>query len=145
MKDLKTNFLSKKRVNKVNKLDKKIKIISILVILVVIILFYFFIYKVYFVKNPLDDFTKCLTNEGVKVYVAESCGPCQAQKQIFQNSWRYLNYTDCTDEQSQKIGGCISVKATNYPTWFIKGRWYAGLETLEILENRTDCKLQEGK
>ena len=82
--------------------------------------------------GPYDGFAKCLTEKGAVVYGAiEWCHYTQAQKGMFGNSWKYLNYQDFT-----KLTG---IKKT--PTWVINGKWYENVQSFDTLAALTGCKL----
>ena len=81
--------------------------------------------------GPYDNFAKCLTEKGVVVYGAiDWCKFTQAQKGMFGNSWKYLNYQDFT-----KLPG---IKKT--PTWVIDGKWYENVQSFDKLAGLTGCK-----
>ena len=79
-----------------------------------------------------DNFAKCLTEKGAVVYGAiDWCHFTQAQRGMFGNSWKYLNYQDFT-----KLPG---IKKT--PTWVINGKWYENVQSFEKLSEITGCKI----
>ena len=91
-------------------------------------------YSVYSLTKPgpYDGFAKCLTEKGAVVYGAiEWCHYTQAQKGMFGNSWKYLDYQDFT-----KLPG---IKKT--PTWVINGKWYENVQSFDTLAALTGCKL----
>lgn len=66
-----------------------------------------------------DSFAKCLTEKGVKMYGAYWCGHCANQKKAFGESFKYVNYIECADENNRNIQLEVCVKAgiEGYPTW----------------------------
>ena len=91
-------------------------------------------YSVYSLNKPsqYDIFAKCLTEKGAVVYGAmEWCKYTQAQKAMFGNSFKYINY----HEFSQLEG----IKKT--PTWVINGAWHENVQSFEKLAALTGCKL----
>ena len=91
-------------------------------------------YSVYSANKPgqYDDFAKCLSEKGAVMYGAiEWCKYTQAQKGMFGNSFKYLNYQDFT-----KLSG---IKKT--PTWVINGKWYENVQSFDKLAALTGCKL----
>lgn len=91
-------------------------------------------YSVYSITrpSPYDNFAKCLTEKGAVIYGAiDWCHFTQAQKAMFGNSWKYLNYQDFT-----KLPG---IKKT--PTWVINGKWYENVQSFDKLAALTGCKL----
>ena len=91
-------------------------------------------YGIYSVAKPgpYDAFTKCLTEKGAVMYGAvDWCTFTQAQKAMFGNSYKYVNYKDYKElEGIQKT-----------PTWVINGVWYENVQTFEALSSITECKL----
>ena len=82
--------------------------------------------------GPYDNFAKCLTEKGAVIYGAiDWCKFTQAQKGMFGNSWKYLNYQDFT-----KLQG---IRKT--PTWVINGKWYENVQTFDKLSELTGCKI----
>jgi glutaredoxin len=93
----------------------------------------------YFVKtNNLDDFAKCLKSKGATMYGAEWCPHCQEQKKMFGDSFKYVNYVECPENQVL----CEQMGVTGYPTWIINGVSYPGAQSLEKLKELTGCTVQ---
>lgn len=86
-----------------------------------------------------DTFAKCLTEKGAVMYGTQWCKFCKAQKEIFGNSFRFVNYVDC-EKQANK---CIQDGVNGYPTWIIDGKVYSGKQELLDLAFLTGCKLTE--
>ncbi len=82
--------------------------------------------------SKYDDFAKCLTVRGAKMYGAFWCPHCTAQKELFGSSFQYVNYQECT------VGGkagtyaqvCRDADIKGYPTW----KFSDGTEMTEKLE-----------
>ncbi len=92
----------------------------------------------YFVKpNNLDDFAKCLKNKNVVMYGSEGCSHCKEQKTMFGESFKYVNYVECPNNQVL----CEQMGITGYPTWIINGVQYPGTQSLEKLKELTGCPL----
>ena len=82
--------------------------------------------------GPYDNFAKCLTEKGAVMYGAiEWCKYTQAQKGMFGNSFKYLNYQDFT-----KLPG---IKKT--PTWVINRAWHENVQSFDKLAALTGCKI----
>jgi glutaredoxin len=89
----------------------------------------------YFAKpNSLDDFAKCLTNKGATMYGTEWCPHCKEQKEMFGESFKYVNYVECTNNPL-----CGQMGITGYPTWIINGVQYPGVQSFEKLKELTGC------
>ncbi len=83
----------------------------------------------------LDDFAKCLTEQGAKMYGASWCGHCQNQKEMFGNSFQYVDYVECTE--TPEI--CSQAGIQGYPTWMINGQLYPGEASISKLSSLSGC------
>ncbi|MEK6942852.1 MAG: hypothetical protein AABX00_02210 [Nanoarchaeota archaeon] len=108
----------------------KWKIYGAIAIAIIIVLISF---SAYSAAKPgrYDNFARCLTSKGAVVYGAiDWCKYTQAQRAMFGNSWKYLNYQDFT-----KLQG---IRKT--PTWVIGGKWYENVQTFDRLSELTGCR-----
>lgn len=92
-----------------------------------------------------DDFAQCLTDNGVKMYGAYWCSHCEAQKKEFGDSFRLVDYVECSlpggNGQTQE---CKDAGVQSYPTWqFGDGVFTPGVISFESLAERTGCQLPE--
>lgn len=90
-----------------------------------------------------DDFAKCLSGKGVKMYGAFWCPHCNAQKDEFGSSWQYMTYVECStpDGKGQTLF-CQQQNITGYPTWeFGDGSRVASEMTFQELSQRTNCTI----
>lgn len=87
--------------------------------------------------NILDDFAQCLTNKNAVLYGTEWCPHCTRQKELFENSVKYINFVDC--DVNRNI--CMEKGITGYPTWIINEKKYLGTQQLSTLAEITGCKL----
>ena len=86
--------------------------------------------------SNLDDFAKCITTAGAKIYGTETCPHCQNQKALFDESFQYLNFTDCMKNPN----ACEGIDKV--PTWeFADGVKEVGEKTFEQLAEKTNCEL----
>jgi len=97
----------------------------------------------YFVKDEsegsdLDKFAECLSEKGATMYGAEWCGHCKNQKEMFDASFKYVNYVECPDNPDV----CVSAGIKGYPTWIVNGLPYAGEQSFERLSELTGCSLE---
>jgi len=93
--------------------------------------------------SELDDFAQCLAEKEAIFYGAFWCPHCQAQKEMFGNSSKYLPYIECStpDGKSQKKV-CDDAGIEGYPTWvFADGSRLSGEVELEALAAKTGCEL----
>ena len=88
-------------------------------------------------------FAKCLTDNNIKMYGAFWCPHCQAQEDMFGDSWKDINYIECSlpDISGQtKICEDAGIKA--YPTWeFGNGKRIEGELTFLQLSQLSGCSL----
>ncbi len=118
---------------------KKI-IISFLILAVVSVLAFRFI-----IKKPgasagnLDAFAQCLAQKGAMMYGAYWCPHCQNEKKVLGDSFRFVQYVECSSE-SQK---CLDAGVKGYPTWiFADGRKFEGEQGIEKLSQESGCPLR---
>lgn len=91
-------------------------------------------YSVYSINKPsqYDSFAKCLNEKGAVMYGAmDWCKFTQAQKAMFGNSFKYINY-----HEFNELPG---IKKT--PTWAINGAWHENVQSFEKLAALTGCRL----
>lgn len=91
--------------------------------------------------SSLNDFTKCLTEKGVKFYGASWDGHSQNQKIIFGEAAKYLPYIECIEpETNQMTFECQLAEIKAFPTWeFPNGQRKIGETSLSELENLSGC------
>ncbi|MFN7990662.1 MAG: hypothetical protein U0R44_00735 [Candidatus Micrarchaeia archaeon] len=88
-----------------------------------------------------DDFAKCLSSKGAKMYGASWCPHCNDQKKMFGSSWKYMDYVECsTPDGTAQTQVCIDAGIKSYPTWeFKNGTRVNGVLTFEELGAKTGC------
>nr|AQS32412.1 hypothetical protein [uncultured archaeon] len=112
--------------------NKKVLFISIVSVIIVLIIGGIgFSYINSKKPGPLDDFAKCLTEKGAVMYGASWCQYTQAQKRVFGNSMRFIDYRDFSENPEVKVT----------PTWFINGQKYEKAQSFDRLATLTGCKL----
>lgn len=96
-------------------------------------------------KVNYDDFAKCLTDSGVKMYGAYWCSHCQNQKKMFGNSWEYINYVECSlPNRVGQTEECRETGIKGYPTWeFQDGKRIEGKLSFEQLSQYSNCETGE--
>jgi hypothetical protein len=83
-----------------------------------------------------DGLAKCLSSKGATMHGTEWCPHCQEQKQLFDRSFRFVNYVNCDVSPL-----CKARNVTTYPTWILDdGTMLVGLQSLQSLADRTGCK-----
>lgn len=113
------------------------KVLLILGVLIAVVIVYYLLSGYSTEPKNLDDFAKCLTNKGAVMYGAVWCPHCKDQKTMLGQSFKYVNYVECPDNQAL----CDQNGIIGYPTWIINETQYQGVQSLETLSNKTDCPL----
>ncbi|MBI4143546.1 hypothetical protein HY487_01535 [Candidatus Woesearchaeota archaeon] len=92
-----------------------------------------------------DSFAKCLSADGVKMYGAYWCPHCSSQKQMFGNSFKFINYIECSlPDRAGQTKACTDAKINAYPTWeFADGKRIEGELSFEQLSRNSNCKIEE--
>ena len=92
-----------------------------------------------------DNFAKCLTENGVKIYGAYWCTHCNNQKKEFGKSWQYIDYIECSlPNNSGQTQICSLAGINAYPTWeFQGGEKIEGELSFEELAGRSGCLLEK--
>ena len=91
--------------------------------------------------GEFDTFAQCLSEKNVKMYGTEWCSHCKSQKELFGNSFKYVDYIDCDRNRE----ACQVAGIKGYPTWVIDGQSYSGEQPLERLASLSECELSGGK
>jgi glutaredoxin len=126
----------------------KIKyLLGIVIVCIAIVAFYLANFTGFFVKpaqpDKYDNFAKCLTQKGAKMYGAYWCGHCKNQKELFGESFKYVTYIECDPKgDGAKPELCIQNNVQGFPTWIIDGKYYEGEQSLETLSSLTGCPLE---
>jgi len=86
----------------------------------------------------LDNYAKCLTEKGMTMYGAYWCQHCKNIKKLFGDSFKYVQYVECTVETKT----CTDKGVNGYPTFiFSDGSRLEGEITLSDFANKTSCPL----
>ncbi|MEK6891813.1 MAG: hypothetical protein AABX25_01385, partial [Nanoarchaeota archaeon] len=94
-------------------------------------------------SNQYDNFAKCLTDKGVKMYGAYWCSHCNNEKALFGESFQYVDYTECSlPDNSGQTQVCLNANIDSYPTWEFKdGSRIKGEMTFLQLSQKSGCSL----
>jgi hypothetical protein len=108
-------------------------------------------------SGKYNEFAKCLTDKGVKMYGAFWCGKCAKQKNKFEDSFQYINYIECDPKCIKDKEGnlptvckghesqsalCIEKGVELYPHWeFPDGSSTEGILESEFLAEKSGCEL----
>ena len=88
-------------------------------------------------SGKYDDFAKCLSSKGVVMYGSQYCPHCANQKKAFGDSFRYVTYVECSQQEQL----CNERGITGVPAWIIDGKMYTGEQTLQKLSELSGCPL----
>ncbi len=72
------------------------------------------------------------------MYGTDRCPNCQSQKELFGDSFKFVQYVNCDYEYDK----CSEANVERIPTWVINGEEYIGVQTLERLANLSGCQLE---
>jgi len=118
------------------------KVITLLIIIVAIVLIS--VIGVTYTGNmvgtvpneKLDEIAKCITKRGAVLYITSNCGSCDEQKKEFGNSFRFLNYVDCSEHEDL----CLIAGIEGYPTWRVNNVNYPGVRSPGEMAYITGCQ-----
>lgn len=84
---------------------------------------------------------KYLNKNGAKMYGSYKCPHCNAQKALFGDASKYVDYVECDPTgPDPRPNLCFSRGIMNYPTWEINGKYYEGAKTLSELSQLSGYK-----
>ncbi len=98
----------------------------------------------YYSNHRYDNFAKCLSAKGAKMYGAYWCPHCADQKREFGASFRYVNYVECAIKGSREMTpACKAAGVQHYPSWqFSNGTpLVEAVFPLQELSEKTGCSL----
>jgi hypothetical protein len=95
-------------------------------------------------EGKYDEFAKCLSENDVTMYGAYWCPHCNAQKQMFGNSWSQVNYVECSlPNKAGQTQECTESGIKSYPTWeFQNSLRIEGEMPLEKISSLSGCNLE---
>lgn len=92
----------------------------------------------------LVAFAKALRDAGATMYGAYWCPHCLAQKELFQDGAKFLNFVEVTDANRQPNQIAIDQNITSYPTWvFANGSRLEGEQTLAALATKVGIAIPQ--
>ncbi len=121
--------------------SSKYVIIGILILVAIIGLIFISNSGKKYSSKSLDDFAKCITENGAVMYGTFWCPHCAKTKKLFGSSFNYVKYIECDPrgDNEQSIL-CISKNIDKYDTWeFSDGTRILLEPTLEQLSQKTGC------
>lgn len=85
----------------------------------------------------LDSFAQCLTEKGATMYGSRFCSHCSDQKDMFGDSFQYIDYVECSEDKQ----ACAEAGIRAYPSWVIDGDVVVGKQPLHKLAGLSMCSL----
>jgi thiol-disulfide isomerase/thioredoxin len=132
------------------KRPKTISIVGLVVVVVVAFVIWLSV-SASMGPGPYDSFAQCLRNKNVVFYGTFWCPHCQAQKELFGKSARYLPYVECSLPSGQdQTPICEQKGIKGYPTWEFTNpetqtsSRLAGEVGLQRLSEESGCALLQG-
>ena len=120
-------------------MDKKIIYLVGIIVIAAIVALAYLVYLEGMKPGVNDNFAKCLTEKGLIMAGTDWCHVCKAQKAMFGNSFKHIDFRNCDLEKQW----CNEKGVTGYPTWFdAEGLSYRGLQELEELALIAECELE---
>lgn len=87
--------------------------------------------------SNVEEFAKCISEKGGKMYGASWCPHCQNQKRNFGEAFKFINYIECGDNPEK----CTSAGVSGLPTWVFPAGRIQGDQDLETLSSVSACPL----
>jgi hypothetical protein len=112
-------------------MKKKLRSAITIFIIIAVILLAFFLLKNK-EQETSEEIAKCIGKNSI-LYTQLGCHACGSQKELFGESYQNLNIIDCWYEREK----CANIQYT--PTWVINGKEYVGVQTIEKLQELTNC------
>lgn len=94
-------------------------------------------------SSPEAALADCLTASGARLYGAEWCPHCQAQKAAFGDAVGLLNFIECADDSAPngQSADCAAARINSYPTWvFGDGTRLTGERSMWELARKSGCE-----
>lgn len=110
---------------KKSKKNKKAYFTIVIILLVLVVIAGFFLLntkgeeeQVELGGGEYDDFIKCVTASGVKMYGSVTCSICNKQKSLFGKSFDFMEEIECNPyEKGNQAEHCLEVNIEHTPTW----------------------------
>lgn len=92
-------------------------------------------------KSNYDKFAECLSDGGLTMYGTDWCSACKSQKEMFGDSFKYVDYVNCDFNEDE----CDEIGITGYPTWVQNGEIVTlGAKTFSELGVLASCTVPLG-
>ncbi len=117
---------------------KTLRIINTIIVIVILFTIVYFVGFRNTSKQNYDEFAKCLTEKGAVMYGTYWCKYCNAQKREFGDSFKFVDYVECSENPDD----CTEKGIQGFPTWIINENKYPGKQPLARLAALTNCNLE---
>lgn len=94
-----------------------------------------------------DDFAKCVTDSGIKMYGSYTCSICKKERATFGPSFQYIDEVECHPRgENPQTDLCLKKDIKKTPTWILEKDGVeidrrVGYLTLEGLAEFSGCEL----
>ncbi|HUD65520.1 MAG TPA: hypothetical protein VMQ17_13115 [Candidatus Sulfotelmatobacter sp.] len=97
----------------------------------------------YYKNHKYDKFAQCLATKQAKMYGLYWCPHCIEQKEMFGESFHYVNYVECAVKGSTEMAPQCKIAGVKlFPSWqFADEPPKEGVLSLEALSDKTGCSL----
>lgn len=105
-------------------------------LIIIILIIAFAVYIKTKPNNSVDESIARCIGENAVVYSQIGCHFCEQQKDLFGDSYKYINEVLCNSDNWKT---CTEKEITGTPTWIINNQKYLGLQSVEKLQELTGC------
>ena len=97
----------------------------------------------YYKNHKYDKFAQCLSAKQATMYGLYWCPHCIEQKQMFGESFHYVNYVECAVKGSSEMAPQCKIAGVKlFPSWQFSGESpKEGVLSLDALSDKTGCAL----
>nr|MBA4405048.1 hypothetical protein [Nanoarchaeum sp.] len=86
------------------------------------------------VDPDMENFAKYLSEQGISMAGTEWCTHCKAQKELFGESFKYVDYHNCDLDKQW----CADHGVNAYPTWVFPDANYPGGKSIKQLKEMSN-------
>ncbi|MBT4334814.1 hypothetical protein HOD61_03295 [archaeon] len=87
-------------------------------------------------QTNYDELAQCITTNNISMAGTSWCGHCNTQKEMFGNSFQYIDFHDCVEDRQW----CINAGIEAYPAWVLAdGTIILGVQSISKLTELSNC------
>lgn len=96
-------------------------------------------------RSKLDDFARCLTAQGMKMYGSFQCSVCARERKLFGSAFRHIEEIECHPRGDHpQTERCMRMDVMKTPTWIIEHdgeevKRLEGYQSIDSLAEATGC------